>query len=251
MPYTLTIKIAAPGNAYVDKDGKQHASLPGHMWFSISANGKIGDAEDKSYGFAPIKSGAVSGKGRVTDDDRVYKGSYYERTLEITEAQYKKLLEFGEAAKTGDEKHFNLYYKDVRNNCVDFTWKALNHAGLHTLHKIPHALGLDIRDKDYEGALKPSRNVDDIRRIEAPFPKSKLNSEKLEPMSENRDWLQRLLSEEQPKNKRPEAFAKQEIQENAKSPAEVLSDRIVENLRKNPEFVAQLENHNKLKDLSA
>ena len=68
------------------------------------------------------------GKGiKTTEDIGIYLNPAYTRTLEITEAQYGKMREFGENPEAFG---FDLYYRDVRNNCVDFTWTGLNHAGL-------------------------------------------------------------------------------------------------------------------------
>jgi hypothetical protein len=115
-----------------------------------------------------------------------YKDPYYSRTLEVTKAQYERLQEFGRnPAKHG----FDMEYQGANNSCIDFTWGALNHAGLHrnTL--------LRLGDKSFEGDLKPLQNVDDIKTIKAPFPDSPLNSEHQNKMPK-RTILQRLISEQ-------------------------------------------------------
>lgn len=196
MLYTVTIKIAAPGTEL--KGGE--TSMTGHMWYSISD----GKNPAESYGFSPIKSGYPWGKGQVTHDDDHYNATYYQRTMEVSKAQYDKLKEFGDSAVAHHPKNnFQLDYKDVRNNCVDFTWAALNDAGLHMRSR---NRGSAI-DNNYEGSLKPTHNMEDVKRILAPFPKSPLNQEREIPMSENRTRLQRLFSEDIPKNEKTPEYA--------------------------------------------
>ena len=82
----------------------------------------------------------MNGPGAIMEDDAtVYKDPRYTRTLEISEDQYRKLQQFGsDPEKFGFSKH----YQDVRNNCVDFTWEALNHAGIERKRSIDvNALG--------------------------------------------------------------------------------------------------------------
>ncbi len=55
------------------------------------------------------------------------------RTIEITEAQYNKLKAFGDDTVAHG---FSMHYADVRHNCVDFTWDALNHAGIQRKHSL-------------------------------------------------------------------------------------------------------------------
>ncbi len=251
MPYTVTIKIAGPGTALTDGG----TSLPGHMWYSISDGKNPSD----SYGFAPIKHGQMQGKGQVTADDNQYLATNYSRTMEITKAQYDKLKEFGDTAKAGNEKFTSLYYKDARHNCVDFTWGALNHAGLNTNHALPHALGMSAPNKNHEGSLKPMNNVDDVKRISAPFPKSLLNVERETPLAEDRTILQRLLSEEQKKGgEKPPALANtdgnstKDVQAaNGQAAQDIFNARVVENLRKNPEFLVQVTAVKNSRDISA
>ncbi len=70
----------------------------------------------------------MNGPGEVMKTDAVeYRNPHYSRTLEISEQQYRKLEAFG-AHRISTASIFNT--KDVRNNCVDFTWEALNHAGI-------------------------------------------------------------------------------------------------------------------------
>ena len=106
--------------------------------------------------------------------------------MEISKEQYDKLQEFG---RDPAKHNFDMKYDGASNSCIDFTWNALNHAGLHR----ESVLG---KDKNYEGALKPLDNIRDIKSIDAPFPKSELNTEQNNKMPE-RSPLQWLLSEQE------------------------------------------------------
>ncbi len=140
-----------------------------------------------SFGFAPIEHGVVTGPGMVYNNDaEQYKDPYYTRTMEISKRQYDKLVEFG--TKPG-EHGFSTEYHGVENSCIDYTWGALNHAGLHRTNL------LFMQDKSFEGGLKPLSNVEYIRSIRAPFPDSALNSEHYNKMPE-RTLMQRIISDE-------------------------------------------------------
>ncbi len=147
----------------------------------------------------------MNGPGEVMKTDASeYKDPRYSRTLEISEEQYRKLEAFG----SHPEKFgFDLQYKDVRNNCVDFTWEALNHAGIERKKSIdlnmlgggigqllPDAripLGGKGQGKD---GYRPLRNIHGVDSIEPPFPGSELNRKKTNPMPEQ-SLQQRILSD--------------------------------------------------------
>ena len=177
--YTATVYVAAPGTPLALSGG---TSLPGHVYYSVN-DGQV----TNSYGFAPATHGESSGPGKVYDkDNKDYKDPRYSRTMEISKEQYDKLQAFGrDPAKHG----FDMQYGGASNSCIDFTWGALNHAGLHR----DTLLG---KDKNYEGAVKPLDNIRDIKSIDAPFPKSELNTEQQNKMPE-RTPLQWLISEQQ------------------------------------------------------
>ena len=183
--YTVTIYVAAPGTPR----GNGETSVAGHVYYKIS------DAHhDRSYGFAPASHGASSGPGKVFKSDaEEYQSPLYARTMEVSQAQHQKLLNFGENPHLHG---FNMEYQGATNSCIDFTWTALNHAGLHrtTARSIP--------DKDFEGSLKPLDNRDAIRSIRAPFPDSELNGEQHHPMPK-RTLLQRFISEEDLQSPQP------------------------------------------------
>ena len=208
--YIVDIVIAAPGTPLLDPvtqqplrnpDGSPQTSGPGHMFYVLRAPGK----DPASYGFAPIEHGSMNGPGDIVDSDaKTYKNPHYTRSLEITEAQYNKLRAFGDDPVAHG---FSKHYADVRHNCVDFTWDALNHAGIQRKHsldvnsiggpvgqllpdvRIP--LGIQSQGKD---GYRPLRNIHGVDSIEPPFPNSELNRTTTHPLPE-RTLKQHLLSE--------------------------------------------------------
>lgn len=177
--YRVTIYVAAPGTPLLEGG----TSTAGHVYYTVD-NGR----ESISYGFAPKEHGATTGPGKVYDSDaREYQNPFYQRTLEISKDQYEKLKGFGAAP---DKHGFNTEYHGLNNSCIDFTWGALNHAGLHRTN------ALFMQDKDFQGGLKPLTNVEYIRSIRAPFPDSELNIEHYNKMPD-RTLKQRLISDEQ------------------------------------------------------
>lgn len=175
-PYTVTIYVAAPGTPL--RSGGTSAA--GHMYLSVSHEGQT-----SSYGFAPIKHGATSGPGAVTAGDvDDYVKPYYARTMEISKDQYDKIRAY---AKDPEKYGFDKEYGGLKNSCIDFSWGALNHAGLHRNTLIGN-------DRTYEGALRPLSNKGDIESIPAPVPGSRLNKEEHNPMP-SRNWKQWLITE--------------------------------------------------------
>lgn len=165
--YTVTVYVAAPGTP-LEKSGGTSAA--GHMYYSISDG-----TRSESFGFAPREHGSSSGPGKVFDTDVAdYKDPRYARTMEISKQQYDQLKAFGRnPAKHG----FDMEYGGLSNSCIDFTWGALNHAGLHRM-----TLFGTREDKHFEGDVKPLNNIDDIKSINAPYPGSDLNTERTNPM---------------------------------------------------------------------
>lgn len=178
-PYTVTIYVAAPGTP-LRLGG---TSAAGHMYLSVEHDGK-----QTSFGFSPIAHGATSGPGKVSNGDvGDYLNPYYARRMEISKEQYDKIVAYGSKA----EQHgFNMQYGGLSNSCIDFTWGALNHAGLHRQAKAE-------ADKTFEGAIRPLNNKNEIKSIQAPYPDSKLNIETDHPMPK-RTFQQWLISENEP-----------------------------------------------------
>jgi hypothetical protein len=187
--YLVHVNIAAPGTPLKVDGG---TSLPGHMFYVIEQGSK-----KISYGLAPAMHGQINGPGKVYENDFAnYKDPLYIRTLEISKQQYDKLNAFG---KNCEAYGFSKYYQDARNNCVDFTWAALNHAGLHATARQSNGRGGGVKTvprPKHEGSLKPARNIDDVQSIQPPFPNSALNRETRNLMPK-RDALQWLFSETQ------------------------------------------------------
>ncbi|MCS3746891.1 hypothetical protein FHY18_002487 [Xanthomonas arboricola] len=178
--YTLTIYLASPGTPL--KAGG--TSFTGHMFL---ATNDIGKDNFNSFGFEPRHDFQKSGVGRVSAEDvESYKDPYYARTMEISKDQYDRIREFAAApAKHG----FDMRYDTFSNSCVDFSWAALNHAGLYRQTVLGGIKG-------YEGEPKVLHNEPEIQNLKAPFPESELNREVRHPKPE-RDLWQLILSDNQ------------------------------------------------------
>lgn len=203
LQYTVTIYTAYPGtplnNKYgvpnFDKEGNRVVSEAGHMWLQIKKINEYGIEKDNiSYGFAPITSG-ITGDGAVTNEDTIhYENPYYSRTIEITKQQYDKIYEFGDLAMRKNQTYFNLYYNGVTNSCIDFTWKALRHAGITPTQAWNDLSRYNKEQKkagEFDGDLKVINNIPHIKSIPAPFPDSKLNTQKYneKPPRTIKQWL--------------------------------------------------------------
>lgn len=87
-----------------------------------------------------------------------------------------------------------MEYRGASNSCIDFTWAALNKAGLHATYKLP-VVG-ELERKSFEGQIKVIENIPSIKSIKAPVPDSPLNREEERPLPKERSLLQKLLTEE-------------------------------------------------------
>ncbi len=182
-PYILTIYDAAPGTPLLKEPDPKATSTAGQMYYGL----EHGDQKE-SYGFAPKGHGVMRGPGKVADNDVAnHKDPHYARIIEVTKEQYEKLQAFGgNPHKFG----FDMTYNGAINSCVDFTWKALNNAGLYAQEKGKPSI-------DQQGAIKPLNNIDKVKSIAAPLPESTNNKERTNPLPP-RSILQRLLSETDP-----------------------------------------------------
>ncbi|RYH32947.1 MAG: hypothetical protein EON54_20610 [Alcaligenaceae bacterium] len=193
LKYTVTIYAAAPGTPFYEKGkpklddkGNPETSVPGHMYYAISDG-----STRESYGFAPKEHGSVNGPGGVTSsDERTYHKPFYARTIEVTREQYDQLREFG---KKPWEYGFDMQYRDARNNCIDFTWAGLNHAGLKRTEKSMWTN--EAHEVDGKLNYLPANNDDSIKTIRDPVPGSPLNREERHPMPEMRWWQRGFLTE--------------------------------------------------------
>ncbi len=120
---TITIHIA--GRHTPLSNGEK--SFAGHMWYEIDD----GYGNKNSFGFGRDHNAGLAGrvKGKVYyNDSEHYLGRAYSSTLTITSEQYFLLKEFGTYPTSyGFEPH----YEGLTNSCIDFTWKALQQAGLN------------------------------------------------------------------------------------------------------------------------
>ena len=171
--YTVTVYAAAPGTPLRGNRGPgdldyshMDRSVPGHVYYATSDG-----IDTTSYGFGPVEHGDLNGPGKRFDNDvEQYVDPFYARTMEVTQDQFDRLNEFG---TNPDHYGFDLTYKDIRNNCVDYTWAALNHAGIQ---RTDRRLG-EVDAKGVDGKLNylPAQAPGDIRTIRDPIPGSDLN----------------------------------------------------------------------------
>lgn len=174
--YTVTVHVANPGTPMnsdnvplMNEDGSRATSVPGHMFYTTDD----GHHHVKSYGFAPKHHGSIIGEGYRSKTDNVdYENPRYSRTMEISRQQFDVLNEFGNAP---EKFGFDMTYKDVRNNCVDFTWAALNHAGIQRTHG--HLGHLENHGVDGKLGYLPALVPADVQTIRDPIPGSDLNKE--------------------------------------------------------------------------
>lgn len=149
--HSVTYKVAGMGADYIyqqdkadNKAGETHQSLAGHMWYSVS------DGTTKSsYGFNSAFE-QMSGEGAVSAfDDAAYQKTIYEVTIQLTEAQYSKLINF---SKNPESAGFDSsVYNVLTNSCVDFVYSSLKTIGYN--------------EKEFEGALLPAANIVPIKNL--------------------------------------------------------------------------------------
>lgn len=181
--YTVTVYVAAPGTPLTKEDGsplllpgsnKQDHSVVGHLYYKVS-DGTV--AGTKGFGFAPKKEGEAFGLGEVKKDEfKKYQNPIYERTLEISEQQYKKLLNYGQNPMLG--KFDATDYNGVNNSCVDFLYGGLAYAEIYNPKRSIWNPRSWIGNKNYEGEVKVRPNMDELDKIpnQKGFESSELNT---------------------------------------------------------------------------
>ncbi|WP_181259230.1 calcium-binding protein [Pseudoduganella armeniaca] len=139
---TVTINIAGRGTGLANGT----TSSVGHMWYELSNGGKT-----ESFGFAPNEAhhGIPFAPGEVYyNDSSNYQGRDATRTIEISDAQYNAMRDFGYNPEGGG---FSKFYNGLGNSCIDFTWAALEKAGLNP--------------SGFDGDIWPTHNIDDVNNI--------------------------------------------------------------------------------------
>lgn len=131
---TLTVYMASGGQES-DGGGK---STAGHMYYVLTDT----NGGHHSFGFAPLSEGSPIGPGGVkNDDDKKYTNLTYDsETVDITQAQYTTLFNFGTPRQPGYMAGFNSHYNFLTNSCVDFVWTALEQIGIGEGVHIPGSL---------------------------------------------------------------------------------------------------------------
>jgi Ca2+-binding RTX toxin-like protein len=96
------------------------------MWFQLDN----GNGKPISFGFAPDlrHHGDPFAPGKIYETDtEEYREKAYAKTIDITDAEYEAMKEFG----AHPEKHgFSTQYNGLTNSCIDFAWRALEYAGI-------------------------------------------------------------------------------------------------------------------------
>ena len=105
--------------------------------------------------------------------------------MEISKEQYDRMYQFGENPKNFN---FNLTYSIPGNNCVDYTWKALNLAGIErkslgTGEGVESGLFMlygagPKKELPGKGQYNPIANIGSLKELPYPMPNSNLNGEK-------------------------------------------------------------------------
>ena len=131
MPF-ITINIANRGTPVLvnPKTGLPDTSSVGHMWVVLD---KGGDSKSLSYGFAPEPQheGSPFAPGKIYNNDNsnyTNNGSsppYYSRVVEISQAQYDSMENFGNLALSSSPNGA-ITLKDVSGNDQSFTLKCLH-----------------------------------------------------------------------------------------------------------------------------
>jgi hypothetical protein len=109
----LIVYVAKKGASFHEVDGRVAYSGEGHMFIGVQDNSGL-----SSWGFQP--------HGVVPDEHK----QYYQTTqisFEISEQKAKEIKQFAQDAENDNKKMGSWW---PWNSCVDFSWKALNIAGI-------------------------------------------------------------------------------------------------------------------------
>lgn len=182
--YTVTVYVAAPGTPLTKEDGspkilengRQDFSAVGHLYYKVSDGTETGTV---GFGFAPEEEGQAIGKGKVKPDEfKKYQNPVYERTLEVSEEQYRALIAFGkEPAIGGFDKN---RYNGATNSCVDFLYAALAYAKIYNPVRTIYAEEDIVYERKYEGTVRVRPNMDELDKIplQPGYEHSELNTPK-------------------------------------------------------------------------
>ncbi len=144
---TVTINVVGRGAPLASGE----KSTFGHMWYAVTDD----QGESRSFGFAPDEQheGDPFAPGQVYfDDSSNYLTRRSARTIPVTQEQYRAMLDFGQDPTAFG---FSMRYNGLSNNCIDFTWRALEVGGLNP--------------SGFKGDLLPTQNIDEIAEI-SPLP---------------------------------------------------------------------------------
>ncbi|MCK9546573.1 MAG: hypothetical protein M0Q25_07685 [Sulfurospirillaceae bacterium] len=142
--YYLRVHIESAGTEYQkDENSEITKSQAGHVWYQVYEKDNEGSIIDETK-----MNAGYSLKGIINDDEKAYLGdpAFSTSELELTKEQFDILKKFGD--KDGQfaiEHGFgNDDYNVLTNSCIDYTWKAMELAGINR--------------GDFEGAVWPMTN---------------------------------------------------------------------------------------------
>jgi len=159
--FTLTVHMAPKGTPLLNSIDP---SIKGHMWYTLDD----GSGKPLSFGFAPVDGATGWGRGFGPGDVHGSDNTNYlntdpskpieTRSVEISQAEYNTMKNFG---KDPEAYRFSKQYNALTNSCIDFTWKAMQAAGLN--------------DAQIEGAILPKWNKDEVQYTWDQLQKTKLS----------------------------------------------------------------------------
>jgi hypothetical protein len=118
----------------VNKDQDIERSKGGHMWYETYQKDENGNITNQ------LSSGYTS-HGVVNNDKDAYIGdsAYSSKEIVITKEQFDKLQVFGQNSTSSQENGFGNGaiwnggdYDPITNSCVDYTFKAMEIAGINS-----------------------------------------------------------------------------------------------------------------------
>ncbi|WP_419774375.1 hypothetical protein [Halarcobacter sp.] len=145
--YYIRVHIESAGTPYQEENSITK-SLAGHMWFETYK-------KDEKESISDILDSGYTKRGIKYTDRDAYLGNptYSSKEIEVTKEQYEQLKKFAiKDSQLAEKLGFgNKDYNVLTNSCIDFTWKALELAG--------------INKSKFEGDLIPIYNRDELNEL--------------------------------------------------------------------------------------
>lgn len=120
MGRSVTVKTVSVGTRYVE-NGQTKISFSGHVWIELND----GNGNTTSTGYSP--------EGVRNTDANRYVDITSQKTVEVSEEQYNKIMKFIEDSEAGKTGFGPDDYDLLNNSCVDYAWAALEEGGLNPI----------------------------------------------------------------------------------------------------------------------